>query len=273
MKKGTLFRLFLGCYILTAVLFINNAKVQGNPYPPCSGKATAKNYEQLTDNIKQDLKHIMAQGIDVPKKIGSLVSSIAKAPLLIIPGQKACRLGPPEPITIVKIIKLLAVQILGNKDSRLKNEGLPIEKERELQQVYDSFVDIDSMAASSLGHPYKEVERDPGRKKLYLHAFGIYFENGVFRVAMEKFSSQEVKITSQEISGDWAHVNVLALGTTYSGYVRERTRIVLYFKLEDNQWKIIDFQVAGLLYTSHDRTTFGKYYDQGFDKLIAFLEG
>lgn len=265
MKKGAFLRLLLGCYVLAAALFINNAQVQANSYPPCSGKATANHFQQLTDNITQDLERIIARGSDIPEKIGSLVSNVTNTPLLIIPGQKACRIGPPEPIAIVRIIKVLAVRILGNKDSQL-------DKGRLLQPVCDSFVDIDRMGARSLGHPYKELRRDPDRKKRYLHAFGIYFKNGVFRVAMEKFSNQDIKITGQEITTDWARVNALALGVTYSGYVRETTPIVLYFERQNNRWKIIDFQVAGFRYTAHNRTTFGEYYDRGFEELITFLE-
>ncbi len=273
MKKGAFLPLLLGCCILTAVVFINSAGARENSYPPCSRKAIAENFQQLTTSIKHDLERIFAQGSDIPKKIGSLIVNVAKAPVVIAPGQKACRLQSPEPAAIVEIIRLLAARILHHKDLRLENEELRIEKERELQPVCDSFVDVYTMGVSSLGRPYKEIKRDPDRKMRYLRAFERYFKNGVFRVAMKHFSSQEIKITGQEITGDWARVNLLAMGATYSNYVRETTPIILYFKRADNQWKIIDFQVAGLHYTSHNRTTFGQYYNRGFDYLIAFLEG
>jgi ABC-type transporter MlaC component len=249
----------LGCCVLTAVLFINSGtQAQINSYPPCSAKTA-------TDNIKSGLARIISQGVDIPKKISSLLVNIVKAPLLLIPGQKACQFGPPGPIEIVKIMDLFAIQVM--------NSNAPqTEKKLELQPLCDSFVNVDAIAASSLGHPFKEIKRDPDKKNRYLQAFETYFKNGVFRLAMEKFSSQKIKITGQEITGDSAQVNILALGATYSGYVRETTPIVLYFKQEGARWKIIDFQVAGLLYTSHNRTTLGGYYDHGFNQLITHLE-
>jgi phospholipid transport system substrate-binding protein len=187
-----------------------------------------------------------------------IAASIAASPI-----EAATSPGPAaagrDPMLATKSMVNGALQIL--RDPRVT---LNDERDR-LRSLAEAHLDFDSMARSTLGYHWRDLNDE--QRASFTRLFRSFIEDA-YLSRIQDYSGQDVLFTREQVDGtDYGEVYSQVVGNG-----DEPVQLNFMLHRENGEWRIYDVAVDGISITANYRTQFNRVLNnQGFDALMGDL--
>jgi len=180
-----------------------------------------------------------------------------------------CRAADPKeaPPAARAVMEKVIADVVGI----LRDASLSADQRRlKVQQIAYDNIDFQVMGRLSLGLPWRNITDD--QRSRYSAEFKQHVTN-TYGHTTDDYNDEDVKVVGDhsESDGDWT-VQTSIIGSKNGEPRKEVARVDYRLRKTNNQWKVIDFTIAGVSLISNFRSQFQEIMsNSGIEQLIKLL--